>query len=224
MASSFVIPCPDCGKQIKVSEQVFGKKVRCKECQTVFPVDKSRATPVKPPASAKAKPADDEDDGNPYALASDDTGMARCPHCVKPLESNDARVCLNCGYDLVSRTHHKTKAVYEATGEDKFKWLLPGILCAVGVVILVTASIIIMVKTTKWMNDGWFHEQVDGKDKYLLHPGCFKLFNGMLTAFICFHLGKFAVKRLILNPEPPEQVISKDDENDDDDEDDDDDD
>jgi len=225
MAGSFVIACPECGKQIKVTEEVFGKKIRCKECGTAFPVKKSSAKPVKSPASAKpaaqsAKPApvDDEDDGNPYALAKTDDGIPRCPHCVKVLESVDARICLNCGYDLVTRTHFKTKKVYEATGEEKFKWRLPGILCVIGIVVLITVSIIVMVKTTGYMKDGLLHDNEEGKDKFIIHPGCFKLFNGLLTAFICFHLGRFAYKRLVVNNQPPERQILKDDENDEEDE------
>jgi ribosomal protein S27E len=38
MATTFVIACPDCGKQVKVSDAHVGKKVKCKECGAVYPV------------------------------------------------------------------------------------------------------------------------------------------------------------------------------------------
>ena len=49
MATTFVIACPDCGKQVKVSDAHVGKKVKCKECGTVYP--------VKDPVGAAAAPA-----------------------------------------------------------------------------------------------------------------------------------------------------------------------
>jgi DNA-directed RNA polymerase subunit M/transcription elongation factor TFIIS len=231
MATSYVIACPDCGKQIKVTAQAVGKKIRCKQCQATFPVAESKLRPADGPKPAGKKPSaiddEDEDGGKPYALAKDQDDLPRCPHCAKELESADARICLNCGYNMLTRQRFQTKAVHEATGEDKFKWLLPGILCVIGIIIVITVSIICVVKTTEWMKGGLFHDTEDGKDKFMIHPGCFKLFNGLLSAFICFHLGKFAYRRLVLNPEPPEQVIQKgdsddDDEDDDEDEDDDD--
>ncbi len=220
MATSIVIACPECDKQIKVSEDLIGKKIRCKECGEAFPVRRPKGQPAAkaPPPKAKepVKPAmvpnDDPDDGeNPYALAKDaDEGIARCPNCVKPLESSDARVCLHCGYNLTTRTRAEVKAVYEATGEEKFKWLLPGILCTVAIVILVVTSIIIMVKT-KGMMEGSFLQDEDDKSKFMVKPGCFMLANGMAVAFVCYHLGRFAYKRLVVNNKPPERIIQKDD-------------
>ena len=69
---------------------------------------------------------------------------------------------------------------------------------------------IIYLKTVDWMQGSVF--QNDDDKKYLIVPGCFKLMNVMVTAFFCFHLGKFAFKRLVKNNRPPEQEIDKDDE------------
>ncbi|MCE9534326.1 MAG: hypothetical protein K8T89_24870, partial [Planctomycetes bacterium] len=141
MAATFVIACPDCGKQLKVADNLIGKKIRCKECDGIFPVRKPKEDPVKKeskekpknaakPAPLPKKPADDDDDDpNQYGLAQEGEERARCPACVKELESNDARICLHCGYDLLTRKRAEVKKIYQATGEEKFKWLLPGILC-----------------------------------------------------------------------------------------------
>ena len=224
MATTFVIACPECEKQIKVSEAVVGKKIRCKECGQVFPVKAPQAAPPK--ADAPAKPpekkkdakqtnaelnAEDDDGKNPYALAKDDDHVPRCPHCVKELESPDDTICLNCGYNLVTRERAATKTVYEPTGQEKFQWLLPGILCAVGIVILIVASILLMFKTGAIIKDSFLYD--DESQKYMVKPGCFMLCNGMMTAFICYHLGRFAYRRLVLNNRPPEREIQKDDEN-----------
>jgi hypothetical protein len=59
MATTFVIACPDCGKQVKVSEEHVGKKVKCKGCGTVYPVKAPGGSPAArkgpPPTPGKAK-------------------------------------------------------------------------------------------------------------------------------------------------------------------------
>src|SRR5258708_6864601 len=136
MANIFVIACPQCRKQIKVSEAVVGKKIRCKDCGAAFPVAAPKAAPppVKTKAQEKADKAaaeaqEEADAQKAYAMAKDEVTVPRCPQCVKELESKDARICLHCGYNLITRTRVQTVAVHEPTGGEKFQWLLPGILC-----------------------------------------------------------------------------------------------
>jgi DNA-directed RNA polymerase subunit RPC12/RpoP len=228
MASTFVIACPDCSKQIKVSEEVIGKKIRCKECGGIFPVKKPKETvaaknaPAKKDGKAKPQDADqtkkktaaelneDDDDGkNPYALAKDEDGVARCPNCVQELESPDALICLHCGFNMVTRKRLEVQAVHEASGAEKFQWLLPGILAAIGVVTLLTLSIILMVNTKDLMRGGLFHDLENGKDVWVIKPGCFMLFNGMISGFVCYHLGRIAYRRLVVDNKPPEREIEK---------------
>lgn len=218
MANTIVISCPECDKQMKVPEDLAGKKIRCKECDATFTVKKPKGEPAKskPPAKpkkkedekpAKAATQDDEDDDgkNPYALSGDADGGARCPHCIKPMDPDD-KVCLNCGFNIVTRTRAERKAVYEPTGQEKFVWLLPGICAVLGIMTMITACVLIWLKTRGWMEGGWF--QNDDKT-YLIKPGCFYLMNVMITAFFCWHLGKFAFKRLVKNYRPPEKEIEK---------------
>ncbi len=86
MATTILIVCPECDKQIKAPENVLGKKVRCKFCQASFvaskggsakpPAAKPAKPPAgkppapKPPAGKPAKPAvdEDDDDPNPYGM------------------------------------------------------------------------------------------------------------------------------------------------------------
>jgi len=214
---------------MKVPEDLAGKKIRCKECDATFTVEKpkSAAGKGKPapkpkkkdgsgekPAKAAAPVDDDDDDGkNPYSLTDDKDKGARCPHCIKPMPAT-AKVCLNCGFNIVTRTRAERKAVYEPTGQEKFMWLLPGIACVITIIGLITTCIIVFMKTKDWMEDSWF--QQDDKSKgYVVKPGCFQLMNVMATAFFCYHLGRFAFKRLIKNYRPPEREIEKEDEGDD---------
>jgi hypothetical protein len=230
MASTFVIACPDCSKQIKVTEEVIGKKIRCKECGGIFPVKKPKETaPAKNAPTkkdGKARPPDaeqtkkktaaeleqDDDDGkNPYAIAKDEEDVARCPYCVKELESPDDKVCLHCGFNLETRKRHESVAVHGATGAETFQWLLPGILAAIGVIALLAISIWTISQTKDWLRGGWFHELENGVEKFNPKPGCFYFFNISITGFICLHLGRIAYRRLFVDNKPPERMIQKED-------------
>ena len=225
MASTFVIACNECEKQIKVSEDVIGKKIRCKECGNVFAVKKpkeqaaakkdAKGPPkeVQQPATNKAKNAlldEEEDDSKePYQIIVDDEGIARCPNCAKELESKESVICLHCGYNTVTRMRQTSAAVYEATSEDKFHWWLPGILCCVGILVVIGLSIFFWLKTVSWMTGGWFYDEESPEKPWVIKPGCFKFLNVVVAAFICFHLGKFAYRRLVLYNKPPEKAIEK---------------
>ena len=94
MAAVISLSCPKCQMQITAPAAARGKRVKCKACGEVFPVEEPKA-PAKPapakgkPAPAKAPPkkaapakgphADLDDDGNPYGVTNLDL-TPRCPH------------------------------------------------------------------------------------------------------------------------------------------------
>lgn len=224
MATTFVISCNECEKQFNVSQEMVGKKIRCKECGNVLVVkkprkslledDKKKEKPKDASKTADAKPKnllldDEEENKDPYQIIIDDEGIARCPNCAKELESLEATICLNCGYNTVTRGRHERVAVYEATSEDKFHWWLPGILCCVGILVLIGISIFCSVNTKEWMKDGWFYDEEKPEKPYMVKPGCFIFGNIMITFFACLALGRFAYKRLVVNNKPPEKEIEK---------------
>lgn len=101
-----------------------GRRAPLPEAQPVIPVaarasspaaERPAPAPKKKPAPAAAPPPkkkfawdDDEDDGNPYQVAG---GPERkCPEC-SALLTEDAQVCLRCGYNLATR--EKLKRTYQ---------------------------------------------------------------------------------------------------------------
>src|SRR3982074_2033126 len=103
MAEAITIICPECEKKMTVPADAVGKKARCKECQHVFAV-RAPATKKAPPApkiksaKPKAKPTDeDEEDDTPIGVTALDTAP-RCPNCANEMESEEAVICLTCGY------------------------------------------------------------------------------------------------------------------------------
>ena len=152
MAEAITIACPECEKKLTVAAAAVGKKIRCKGCEHVFvvkaPAAEARRRPSRPTKAADVKkkaapeakapkpkpPDDDEEDSKPYGITSVDT-TPRCPECANELESEDAVICLTCGYNTRTRIRAETKAVEDVTGMMVFLWLLPGILC-----VLLTSS------------------------------------------------------------------------------------
>jgi predicted Zn finger-like uncharacterized protein len=216
MARTITITCPHCDAQMKASPEKVGKKVRCKECDEVFRVEdeeEGRSPPPKkkpapPPKKAAApkkpepkKPApkkgdDDEDDPNPYGVTEEFLG-ARCPNCTFPMESDEAIVCLRCGYNTRTREINRTKRIKETTGNDWFLWLLPGILCLIGVVALIIFDVVYCVKADEWI------DQNDWMTFWLASYGV-KIWIVVASLFAIFYMGKYAFIRLLLENQPPE--------------------
>jgi uncharacterized paraquat-inducible protein A len=223
MAEMVVVSCPECSKPIKVPAEMEGKKVRCKECKTVFTVQlsgqaKDKAKPVAakpapakkpapppPPPKPAAKPgsADEEDeDPNPYKLTYEDL-TARCPHCAQELESEDAVICLNCGYNLKTREHVRTKKVEAATGGEIFLWLLPGIISLIFALGFLGFAIWAVIRRVNW------EPTADTSKTWINLVNCTVIWIVIITAFALFFLGRIALRRLILQTKPPEKVLTE---------------
>jgi hypothetical protein len=222
MATTIAISCPKCENTIKAPAELAGKKIRCKECQHVFvvkappaprPADKTdkagkgdkpaakaadKATKEKEAAkAATGEGEEDEGDAKAYGV-TEHSFLPRCAYCAKEMESEDQVVCLNCGYNHRTRERHAHKKTYETTGGEQFLWLLPGILCAVGDLILLGAIVVfwtVFPGIESENKEEWWSFMVG-------LPG--RIWFSVICLFIGFFLGLFAVKRLILNYTRPE--------------------
>jgi len=163
----------------------------------------NKAAKTAPPPKPKPKPGEDdeEDDVKSYGLTHTDLA-ARCPNCAELMESEDAVICLHCGYNTMTRTLAKTRKVQDITGGDIFLWLLPGILCVVAIVLLIVFDIVYWVKIGDWVDTTGI---IGG---LLAHKGI-KIWLGIMSAFFIYGLGHFAIKRLFINNRPPEVELTK---------------
>lgn len=240
MADIIQISCPECDRAMKVPASGVGKKVRCKGCDHGFvieaPRSKARASATKksPPAAkrsvagkSKPKPAkakkptkpidDDDEDANPYGIEEMDEAH-RCPNCANKMSSEDAIICLECGFNIRSRELQQTKKVYDKTGGDRFLWLLPGILCVIGILVLIGYDLYHHFQMPRVLFDNWdtlVEEdglsrpeavgKVEGWYSFLFHPGI-ELWLFIISAFCCFFMGRFAYKRLVKENIPPDVI------------------
>lgn len=224
MATTFVIACPDCGKQVKVSEEHAGKRIKCKECGTLYPVRDPAAGASKakgPPPAPKAKqppeppppdPTLDPDyDPNDYSMSKVTSTLPRCPFCAAEMESEEAMICLECGYNTRTRKRPEVKQVYQNTGGQIFLWLLPGILTVLVEIGLVVWYVIFWMKIEGWMYESWFMDQPGPPVTYIvgLSPGMFKLYHALLIAAIFVPLTRFWYKRLVKDNMPQERKIKE---------------
>lgn len=216
MAATILIACPECEKTIKAPANVLGKKVRCKSCQATFVAKQSKGKEPSgnpsQPSSGKAakkpsskpttkKPArmaldDDDDDPNPYGMI-DMSFVPRCPECANEMEEG-AIICLTCGYNTQTRERYKFRKVHYLTFGQHFKWLLPGIACVLAVMAVIGFNTWYLLKIDDYIGeeDPWY--------LYMWRSGGIKLWVVLPSLFAIWFAGKFAVKRLILHPKPPE--------------------
>jgi hypothetical protein len=226
MASVVEIVCPECDENLKVPPSVFGKKVKCKHCGHGFVVkdpDAKGAKPAKPgakPAASPPPPApaakknpfldDDEDEANAKKIeVITDDEVARCPHCAKELDPPDAKVCIHCGFNNVTRAKAETKKTWAPSFEDWAMHLLPGILAVVTVISLIVWNIICYMKMREWMA-GSFLEKEDisatGQKEFYVRPGFFICLSVVISILIIAPCVKYAYRRLYKEFTPPEQV------------------
>jgi DNA-directed RNA polymerase subunit RPC12/RpoP len=153
----------------------------------------AQAAPKPPPP----KMAFDDDDPNPYNLTNLDLAP-RCPHCAKEMESEDAVICLHCGYNTMERSHIETVRTYENTGMDQFMWLLPGILCILAILLTIGFDV--------WF---WFglQETWNSIDETIPHFSMgLRVWEVIISCFGMYKAGQFAFRRLVLNTRRPEDL------------------
>lgn len=238
MANPIQMACSKCSTALSVPEELAGKKVKCKKCQNIMtvpaavkPLPEDFAKPAKAskPAPAKAKPksssppppdadapiklADDEaeDDANPYGVTRE-SDKARCPHCAKELEEENAQICLNCGYDLRERKRKEMKAVIELTSGDYVVHHLPAVMLVFLAFILIAVCAVCWMYMKQWIGP-WVEngekDPVTDEPGYYLKPWCCSLWITITVIWINYKIFKFAFIRFFINNKPLEAEIKK---------------
>jgi hypothetical protein len=208
-----------------VPESVRGKKVRCKGCGAAVPVPTGRAPDTRvTTAEVQAKKAtppisEEEDAKNPYGV-TETSLIPRCPHCAYELDPPDARICLNCGYDMVRRSRAPSVKAYQRTFGDWFLWLAPGVGSLIGVGLTIGLCIYYHYYLPEQLFDTWAKNyeahngdrfETVGKtldESYLaliFHPGI-ETWVMVVGIVVTWKFLKFAFKRLVLNFRPPERI------------------
>jgi DNA-directed RNA polymerase subunit RPC12/RpoP len=136
-------------------------------------------------------------DRNPYGVTDLDL-TPRCPFCAKEMLSEEAIICVHCGYNTQTRSMGATKRTYANTGRDIFLWLLPGILCVIAALALIGGIVYLWQglpdpEDPKLKEEWWIS---------FIRPA--QVWGSFLAGAMIWAAGLFAVYRLILHPTPPE--------------------
>lgn len=209
MADTVSVTCPECDRVVKIPEEMLGRKLRCKGCDENFVARASRGTAKKPAKKAvpakKAEPekkkttsGSQDDDGKAYGMTEEYLG-ARCPECAEAMDEEDI-ICLNCGYNTRTRVRADTRSVEDITGMDYFLWWLPGILCVIAFFGIIGFDIWYCLDINRIVGEEWYN---------FIGHGSIKLWLVIISCWPAFYAAKFAVKRLILNNEPPEREVRR---------------
>lgn len=200
------ITCPECGNKRSVPDDLAGKKIKCRQCQSIFtvkpPPPKAKAITAKPPAkktAAQLKKEDDEEvaDGkNPYGV-QDENLAARCPFCAQLMDPPDAMICLHCGYDMQKRRRVERKITYEITAVDYLLHHIPTFLCFNAIGIIVGFVIFCVINMDDWIV-GTFADGV-------CPASCFQTWCVLFGAYPVWLCGRFIFRRLVWYFHPPEQ-------------------
>ena len=226
-AKAFKVPADLAGKVIRCKgcQQMFEVEAGPRPARPAKPAP---ARPAKPAAARPAPAADDapipfkddpppapprrpddDDDDNPYDLTADTLDVPRCPHCAKELDPPDTKVCLNCGYDLVGRKRHESRVVHETTPEEWIKHLGPGVACVLAILLLIAFNVFVFMNMREWLTgsdlDKAEKHKITGENVFYVPPFCFNLWVGVMSAWLIWVSGKFAVKRLVYDWKPEER-------------------
>ena len=198
MASPLEMECPGCEESLKIPPAVFGKKIKCKLCGHAFVVpdpavkasksnkpakpgkpgakkeDGSRPPPPPPP-EAKKPVAWDEDSAQDVSMIEEED-VPLCPYCAKELDPPDAKVCLHCGFNNLTRAKAETKHVWEPDVMDWFTHLLPGIVTVIIIIAVIVVNVICIMNMRDWLTGSFLDSEekdASGRNKFYVAPGAF---------------------------------------------------
>lgn len=192
MAGALTVTCGECKKVMQVPAVLAGKRIRCRGCNATLTVNKP-AAPKAVAVKENLKPGEAYEQASAYGLHKLDE-QVRCAFCAGDMDDGQV-VCLKCGYNMQTRERHGVKVLHVQSGSDYFLWHLPSGLCVL-VVMLCIAAIAIIWTGAPDLGGFW--------GEYIQQWRWGAVYSSAFLAFIIFISGRFAIKRIIYNPHPPE--------------------
>jgi len=164
--------------------------------------------PPPPPPAAKSPFMDDDEDTRKVELIKEED-VPRCPHCAVELDPPDAKICLNCGFNNLTREKMETKKVDGATTEDWAMHLGPAIIAIIITVTLIGVNIWFCMNVREWLLGSVMDmEEKDaaGRPKFYIHPAAFMVTIGIISARLAYSCTKYAYRKLVVEKAPEERV------------------
>jgi len=144
------VRCP-CGNSLRVTRESLGKRVRCPVCGRFLRIAGPTGTGRSAIANAPT-PAEGDDD---LKLAEDiEPRRAQdrpCPACAAPV-SQDARICVACGYNLVNgkQTRRRVGVFQWLKAPGKEGWRIAGLWVLFNLACSLIASRALLARFGEW--------------------------------------------------------------------------
>lgn len=209
--TAFAVPAPGAKPAAKPAAKGVGAALAAGAKAGAKP-----APPPPPPEPEKPKGPflDDEDELDEHGKLKamevvKESDAPRCPHCTVELDPPDAKVCVHCGFNNVTRIKSETKKVIAADATDWISHLAPGVICLILVVGLIVLDVVCYLKMADWLEGSFLEmdeKDILGKKKMYVKPGAFVAMIIGFSLVALLPLGRFAFRRLALNYKPEEKV------------------
>jgi DNA-directed RNA polymerase subunit RPC12/RpoP len=211
--TSVVVSCPSCEKRFKPKGDVQGKRIKCPYCKGPIAVPAAGAPKADPKKPAKQKPEsemtpeekaasveerrksydEDFDDKKAYDAQTVEL-VPRCPNCTAEMGAHDI-ICLQCGYNTLTREWGKTEKVIALTFGRHLKYLAPAIGAATFVVFSVIGLVYFCVMSPYDFDKTMFE---------FTNSEAIRMWTCVIFLFWLFGSGIFCIKKFIENPKPEE--------------------
>lgn len=226
MADIPAVRCPACDKKFRTKADVRGKRIRCPSCSESFivPVAEEETDDDDAPIPIQGEPGPARDDDtripikgelqeqeeqpialtpageegeDPYAVTHLDLAP-RCPNCADKMPSATAVVCLNCGYNTLTREWGKTAKVVRLTFKRHFAYLAPALGAAVFVIVSVVGLLYFSIVSPYDLHDTMFS---------FTNSEAIRMWGSVIFLFWLFGAGTFCIKKFIDKPKPEDIMI-----------------
>lgn len=199
------VRCPECDEPFRVEEDMITRPKKPKE-PPKKPAKKSqetetgikKMTPDPPPTKPTPAPAaetkdfdpDFDQDDNPYAVEQVDV-KPRCPNCAKEMADEKAFICLNCGYNSLTREIGKTEKTVAITFEEHLAHLA-GALGSLAMAVFIVIFLLWLCICAPY--------QVPFLDAEAL-----RMWVTIIALFNVFGFGSYGLNKVVFDPKPKEK-------------------
>lgn len=223
--TAVVVTCPECEKRFKPKGDVQGKKIKCPFCKEPFVVPAAKQVKGKADAKKKPKPEEEADEVIAVEMTAEEQAAAeaaekqaaynaqfadnaayevkqvalvpRCPNCTTEMGPHDI-ICLNCGYNTLTREWGKTAKVVRLTFKRHFAYLAPALGAAVFVIVSVVGLLYFSIVSPYDLHDTMFS---------FTNSEAIRMWGSVIFLFWLFGAGTFCIKKFIDKPKPEDIMI-----------------
>jgi hypothetical protein len=226
--AAVVVTCPECEKRFKPKGDKQGKRIKCPFCEAPFVVPMAKQVKAKPDPKKAAKGKPEEETSIPLEMTPEEKAAAeakaaeekraayneefddkaaydvhhielvpRCPNCTAEMGPHDI-ICLECGYNTLTREWGKTEKVIGLTLGRQLKYLAPALGAATFLLASVIGLVYFAILVPYDVGDGML---------YWLNSEAIRMWGSVIFLGWLFGSGTYCIKYFIEKPKPDDIMV-----------------